>query len=325
MRNQPVSPMAAGPCTWLLAAILAIAFSAAACNNENGVDDAAASENGAAECADQLDNDSDGAIDCDDVECATICAANGDTDSSTDSDTNAPSGPTFHVFLLLGQSNMEGWPKALDEDRGEDERVQVLGFDNCTRTGRKTDEWDVAAPPLHSCWNDGLGPGDYFAKTLVEVIPEGDTIGLVPCAKNGEAIETFMKDGGQYWQWIVDRAKLAQDAGGVIEGFIFHQGESNNMQSDWPSKVQAFIADLKSELGLGDIPFLPGELAQDGSCSGHNPLVHQLEGLIPNTHVVVSDGLHVDPSDEWNVHFDHASQVTFGQRYAQTMIDALGW
>ena len=58
----------------------------------------------------------------------------------------------------------------------------MLGFDDCTETGRQTDVWDTAAAPLHECSTGAIGPGDYFAKTLLPILPSSDTIGLVPCA-----------------------------------------------------------------------------------------------------------------------------------------------
>ncbi len=234
--------------------------------------------------------------------------------------------PVFHVFLLLGQSNMEGYPKAQPADRGEDPRVKVLGYDECAATGRHTNQWDTAAPPLHSCWNDALGPGDYFAKTLIQSLPAQDTLGLVPCAIAGEKIETFMKVGGTKYDWIVQRAKLAQQAGGVIEGILFHQGESNNGDPSWPGKVNTLVTDLRTDLSLGNVPFVAGELLYSGACAGHNTLVNQLPSVITNAHVVSASGLVVDPTDtQWNLHFSRDSQVTFGTRYAQTMKAALGW
>ena len=237
---------------------------------------------------------------------------------------SASSGPTFHVFLLLGQSNMAGYPKAEDADEVEDSRITVLGYDDCAATGRNTDEWDVAAPPLHECWNGAIGPADYFAKTFIESLPAEDTIGLVPCAISGERIETFMKVGGAKYAWIVQRAKLAQQAGGVIEGILFHQGESNNGDPSWPGKVATLITDLKADLELGDVPFLAGELPYDGDCAGHNTLVDMLPAIVTNGHVVSADGLDLDPADTmWRLHFGHDALVTFGQRYAATMIEAL--
>jgi hypothetical protein len=234
--------------------------------------------------------------------------------------------PTFHVFLLLGQSNMAGYPKAQQADRTEDPRVRVLGFDDCAATGRVTDQWDVAAPPLHECWNDGLGPGDYFAKTLLDIIPEGDSIGLVPCAISGERIEPFLKVGGTRYDYIVRRARMAQAAGGVIEGILFHQGESNNGDPSWPGKVNTLVTDLRTDLALGEVPFLAGELLYTGGTAGHNTQVNRIPGTVSNSFVISANGLVVDPADtQWNLHFGHDSVVEFGKRYAQTMIEALGW
>jgi len=230
------------------------------------------------------------------------------------------------VFLLLGQSNMAGYPKAQDADKVKNERIRVLGFDACAATGRQLDKWDVAVAPLHECWNGALGPGDYFSKTIIDKIPAGDTIGLVPCAISGEKIETFLKVGGSKYTWIVQRAKLAQQAGGVIEGMLFHQGESNNGDSSWPGKVNTLVTDLRADLAIGNVPFLAGELAYDGGSAIHNMQVAKLPTVVTNAFVVSASGLALDPADTtYHVHFGHDAQVTFGKRYAAKMIEALHW
>jgi hypothetical protein len=161
---------------------------------------------------------------------------------------------------------------------------------------------------------------------LLEVIPEGDTIGLVPSAISGERIEAFLKVGGTRYARLIQRAQRAQEAGGVIEGILFHQGESNNGDPSWPGKVNTLITDLRADLGLGEVPFLAGELLYSGGAAGHNRLVNQLPSLVSNAYVIPANGLVVDPADtQWNLHFDRDSQVEFGKRYAQTMIAALGW
>jgi hypothetical protein len=231
----------------------------------------------------------------------------------------------FHVFLLLGQSNMSGYPKAQAADKVEDPRILVLGYDNNPSLGRVTDQWDVACPPLHESYQGAIGPGDWFAKTIIKELPEGDTIGLVPCAINGEKIETFLKSGGSKYNWIVNRAKLAQKKGGIIEGILFHQGESNNGDSSWPGKVNTLVEDLRKDLQLGDIPFLAGEIPYDGGCASHNTLVNKLPSTIKNCYVVSASGLSLDPSDAWRLHFSHDAQVTLGKRYAEKMTQVLGW
>jgi hypothetical protein len=47
---------------------------------------------------------------------------------------------SFYVFLLIGQSNMEGQPQPDAEDRTEDPRVKVLAYNDCPNLGRTYNE-----------------------------------------------------------------------------------------------------------------------------------------------------------------------------------------
>lgn len=236
----------------------------------------------------------------------------------------------FLVFLLLGQSNMEGAPQPESQDRAEDPRIKVLAYDNCPALGREYNQWYTASPPLHSC-GGGVGPGDYFAKTLLESLPEDYTIGLVPCGVNGAPIDLFLKGvprnshylpPDDHWEtgyeWIVTRAQEAQKTG-TVAGILFHQGESNNGQPDWVGKVQGFVSDLRTDLGLGDVPFLAGEMYYQGAGAGHNALVAELPSAITNAHVISASGL--TGTDQW--HFDLASQRELGTRYGAKMQELL--
>ena len=221
---------------------------------------------------------------------------------------------------------MAGYAKAQATDKENSPRIRVIGFDDCTATGRKKDQWDDAEPPLHECWNSAVGPGDWFSKTLLDKIPATDSILLVPCALSGQSM-SVMKKGTDNYTWFISRAKSAQQLGGVIEGFIFHQGESDCGSSSWPNTVKQFVTDLRTDLGLtNNPPFLAGELPRASACSNHNPLVNQLPGLITNAYVVSSEGLNLDPADtQWHMHFGHDDTVELGKRYAAKMIEALKW
>jgi hypothetical protein len=238
----------------------------------------------------------------------------------------------FYVFLLIGQSNMEGQPQADVEDRTDDPRVKVLAYNNCPNLGRTYNEWTTATPPLHSCYA-GLGPGDGFGKALAAAFPQA-TIGLVPCAISGVDIDFFRKGvtsarraefrippdnhwGGAY-EWVIERARLAQQSG-VIRGIIFHQGESDTGQAVWVDKVNGMLTDLRADLGLGDVPFLAGELLYGGCCSSHNPIINRIPTTITNGHVISASGLMGSDT----AHFDLAGQRELGARYGQRMIELL--
>lgn len=238
------------------------------------------------------------------------------------------------VFLLFGQSNMEGVPQPQAQDKVENERIKVLAYNNCSNLGRTYNQWYTAVPPLHGC-NAGVGPGDYFAKTLAEAYPN-TTIWLVPAAISGVDIAFFQKgvrstrrgefqippdnhwDGA--YEWVMQRAKLAQEKG-PIRGIIFHQGESDSGQQAWLDKVAGIVSDLHTDLGLAErVPFIAGELLYSGCCSGHNTIVNQIPGKIPNSFVASAQGLAA--MDQY--HFDLAGQRTLGQRYGELMLEAFG-
>jgi hypothetical protein len=230
-------------------------------------------------------------------------------------------------------------PPSEQQDRTPNPRVKVLALNNCAQRNQVYNQWYTASPSLHTCAAT-LGPGDYFGKTMADALPNA-TIGLVPNAIAGVNIDTFRKGvvsstrgmwfyppdnrRNSAYETVIERARLAQQVG-VIKGILFHQGESDSGQQAWLGKVQDMLSDLKADLGLGDIPFLAGELLYSpvGCCGGHNTLINQLPGLIPGARVVSANGLGNYTGDAGNLHFSTTGQREFGRRYATTMLDALG-
>lgn len=234
------------------------------------------------------------------------------------------SDPVFHIFLLMGQSNMAGVATSKASDRNTDERLKVLGGCN-----QPAGQWNLANPPLSDCpgekgWNlsDAVDPGIWFGKTLLEKLPAGHTIGLVGTAESGESINTFIQ-GGSHHQMILNKiakAKTAENA--RFAGVIFHQGESDSGQETWPDKVVQLYNEVKAAFGVDyDVPFILGELPQGGCCSGHNVRVHEAADKLPMGYWVSQEGTNV--MDQY--HFDHPSVVLMGKRYGETMLEALGW
>lgn len=255
--------------------------------------------------------------------------------SSSESEGTGPAPAGLQIFLLIGQSNMEGVPLPQAEDTVEDPRVQVLGYTNCDGGGvsRQYNQWYVAKPPLHSCWA-GVGPGDWFAKTLLESWPDAE-IALIPLAISGVDIDFFRKGvvsarRGEFqippdntksgaYEMVIERATLAQELG-TIRGILFHQGESDSGQQVWVTKVAEIVSDLRTDLGLGeDVPFIAGELLYSGCCAGHNARVNELPNVIPNAHVVSASGL----AGQDQYHFNLAGQRELGRRYAEAFLASL--
>jgi hypothetical protein len=207
----------------------------------------------------------------------------------------------------------------------------------------------LASPPLHNCY-EGLGPGDYFSKTLLDTSDKLglgiDTIGLIPCAISGVDISFFSKGvrssrrgdfqispvdtGISAYLWMLGRVRTAMQKGN-LRGILFHQGESDwtdTARALWPGRVEAILKNLKTDLGLTtDIPFVAGELryklgrtTNESCCYAHNPYVDTLVSQVPNAAKVSASGL-TGLQDAY--HFDAASQRIFGHRYAAAMVPLL--
>lgn len=77
---------------------------------------------------------------------------------------------------------------------------------------------------------------------------------------------------------------------------LMHQGESDNGDTTWPSKVRLVYDNLLKDLDLQPekVPLLAGEMvsaAEGGICAGMNTIIATLPQEIPNSYVISSEGL----------------------------------
>lgn len=235
-----------------------------------------------------------------------------------------PPEPETHIYLAVGQSNMQGAAHLPDEPIFHD-RVLVMQDQNCPPSDNNPygyGEWREMFPPLIKCKEGerpdpngvtrpiGLGPADSFAVAMAEASGEHVTIGIVGAAYGDTAIEQHLPncsgqclpswgsniDGApvvngttRLYDWVVDLAKRAQETG-VIKGIIFHQGENNaNNPSNWLTNVNEYVTSLRNDLGLdpADCPFIAGELPHTGgSAAAMNPVIQQIPEHVENGHWV---------------------------------------
>ena len=256
--------------------------------------------------------------------------------------------PNFHIYLAFGQSNMEGQGNIENQDKTVDERFQILwSADNGSCSGKTKGQWAKATPPLAHCNNAKLGPTDYFGRTMVEKTDSKIKVGVVVVAVAGCSIKLFDKNnyqnyvnsvktsqswmtgyinqyGGNPYGRLIEMAKKAQEDG-VIKGIIFHQGETDAGDGNWPSAVKKVYDNIIKDLGLGsDIPFLAGEVLRSGVSKGANNNIAKLPQQSKNFYVVSSEGFNQALGDGQNVHFTSQEYRDFGKRYAEKMIEVLG-
>lgn len=253
--------------------------------------------------------------------------------------------PNFYIFLAFGQSNMEGSaPFEAQDTVAVDSRFRVLEAVNCANLNRTKGNWYTAVPPLVRC-KTGLGPVDYFGRTLVANLPKHIKVGIINVAIGGCKIELFDKDNYQSYtatapEWmksmlaeyegnpyarLVEMAKIAQQSG-VIKGILLHQGESNTGDKTWPVKVKGVYNNLLTDLNLDpkNTPLLAGEVVnadQGGVCASMNDIIATLPQTIPNAYVISSAGC---PDGPDNLHFSATGYRMLGKRYAAKMLALLG-
>ncbi|RZJ76383.1 MAG: sialate O-acetylesterase [Flavobacterium sp.] len=250
----------------------------------------------------------------------------------------------YHIYLCIGQSNMEGNARFEAEDTAHvDPRFQLLQAVNCPDLKREMNTWYTAVPPLTRC-NTGLTPVDYFGRTLVANLSKKIRVGVVVVAIGGCKIELFDKENQEEYiatapEWmkgmlkqydnspyarLIELAKEAQKKG-VIKGILLHQGESNTGDSLWVKKVEQVYDNLLSDLHLKaiDVPLLAGEVvnvAQNGVCGSMNRIIAKLPQTIPNSYVISSEGC-TAAADK--LHFNAAGYRELGKRYATQMLTIL--
>jgi len=242
---------------------------------------------------------------------------------------------------------MEGFPGVQPQDKTNvDDRFQVLAAVNFPRMGRKKGNWYTAVPPLCRP-STGLGPADYFGRTMVANLPKNVRVGVVVVAVGGCKIELFEENhyqsyasnapvwmksmirayNGNPYEYLVSMAKLAQKDG-VIKGILLHQGESNTGDRQWPNKVKGVYNNLINDLNLNpaEVPLLAGEVVnadQKGQCATMNKIIDELPKTIPNCYVISSAGCTAIPPQ--HLHFDPAGYRELGKRYGEKILSLPGY
>jgi len=208
--------------------------------------------------------------------------------------------------------------------------------------------------------NIGLTPVDYFGRVLVANTPEDVTIGVIAVANGDMALAAFHKTkaedyyrgrgtiGGRpsqtemqgmsryrgvgyasMYEAIVQNAKIAQRAGGIVKGIIVHQGESGQglADYDWDELLEEIYNDMLSDLGLepNSIPILLGQTWNGGSGNTGGALSSEarIQTVLPNAWIISSVGCtgRTGQGQPDNIHFGSEGLQLLGTRYGEKMVE----
>lgn len=229
----------------------------------------------------------------------------------------------FHIFILMGQSNMAGFDFLLDSDT-----ISVSHVLKIPTILDSNMEWVPASHPLHNrTATDRFGLGLSFAEKYKETY-KGVTVGLIPLANGGKEIDRLNK-GSEVYDDFLRKVEFAKGQG-VLKGVLWHQGESDTVEeilaNTYETKLHKLISDIRKDVADPKLPFIVGNLAEFyGTGTEHNKPervrrikhVSQVLRNLPNkvnfTGFVESTGC--TSMDHYNVHFDRESYIILGQRY----------
>lgn len=230
-----------------------------------------------------------------------------------------PAKESFHIYLLMGQSNMVGRDTRTLASQADDPHVLALSPD-----GR----WAVARDPIHAQVGriaPGAGPGIPFALEMLKADPQV-TIGLVPCAVGGTQLRRWVKGGDLYEQAVSRAREASQD--GRIKGVLWHQGEADTSKKEnaetYGARLTQMFSDLRQDLGVPDLPIVVGQLGDFLTLTPEkNPYaetvraaIRHVPELMPGVGYADSAGLG-DKGDK--LHFSADAQRELGARYAKAM------
>ena len=255
--------------------------------------------------------------------------------------------PDFHIYLCIGQSNMEAGARPAEQDKDfNDPRFQFMAAVDMPNLGREKGNWYTAVPPICREGNN-LGPVDFFGRKMIESLPENYRIGVINVSVAGARIELWDKEdykdyidnerdwmkaivshyGGNPYQRLIDMARIAQKDG-VIKGILMHQGESNSEDPLWPERVKRIYDNICNDLGLDpeETPLLAGELKyaeQGGVCHAFNTtIMPRLPEVLPNAHIISALGCE-STGDQF--HFSTEGMRLLGYRFADKMLELKGF
>lgn len=231
----------------------------------------------------------------------------------------------FHLFLLMGQSNMAGYGELLPEDNKEIEGTYMLR-DGVNQMEKYS--WVPAKQPIHCrLESDRYCLAGPFAKAHRALYPR-IAVGLIPMGWGGAAI-TDMNKGTPLYQEMIDKVLWAKKQG-KLKALLWHQGESDTVSEEaadqYATRLIQLIEDIRSDLNEPGLKVIIGNLAEfygtgvDHSAPQRVKQINKVKDSLRHvseklSHVGFVESKGLRSIDHHQVHFDRESYIIFGKRY----------
>jgi hypothetical protein len=233
--------------------------------------------------------------------------------------------PELDLFLFIGQSNMAG-RGYMDPEAGDMKPVQnTYLFTPCFHWEEATNPFNKYSSVRKQISLQRISPAYGFAQHMSAQISK--KIGLIVNARGATTIKQWMKGSpDSLYDAALIRIKEAMKWG-KVKAILWHQGEgdSGRVSPDpdepgtYPYQLKKMVADFRHDLGDPNIPIIAGELAYwrgngEGSAN-FNKMIRTISDWIPHSDWVSADGT-TPLINETDPHFDRASNILLGERYA---------
>lgn len=224
------------------------------------------------------------------------------------------------LFLLIGQSNMEGEAPVSEDDDNTLDGVWLLNssgvFVPSTSRMNIYSTIRFQGTPKY-----GLGPS--FAKTMHNL--SGANIAIVSNARGGTNIAQWKKGSGfEFYEEAVRRTKEAMAVSGVkLKAILWHQGEGDSglpdLQDYYTSELSIIVNDFRKDLDAPDLPFVVGEIGYKYvNANRFNSYICNISSYIDNTDCVSAQGCSLQLD---NTHFSRDGYDLLGKRYAEKVYE----
>ncbi|QEL16401.1 sialate O-acetylesterase [Limnoglobus roseus] len=252
----------------------------------------------------------------------------------------------YEVFLVAGQSNCDGrgkaeeltgplakWAKPQADVRiaysCSSQRGPVL-----TSNGFQPLQpgWSVppGKPRITTLPGKSFGPEVAFGRGLADHF-KGKNVTLIKYAEGGTSLAKDWNPDAKdklYAAFLTfTRQSLKELKDGKhtfdLRGMIWHQGESDAglTAEKYEALLSQFITRVRKDLEAPGLPFGVGEVYDNGKRDAVRAAQKSVAGKVPGAFFVSAAGLH---TQDQGTHFDAASQITLGERFAAGMVKALG-
>jgi hypothetical protein len=226
----------------------------------------------------------------------------------------------FWIFILTGQSNMAG--------RGQVEPIDTISNRRILTIDRNL-RWIYAKEPLHFYEPNltGLDCGVSFANTLINSIPIGISVGIIPCAVGGSSIEQWLGDSTHREVALMtnfkEKVRFALQFG-TIKGILWHQGESNANPVSIPTyrkNLDKLLSAFRTTVQNDSLPIMIGQLGPYAEPREKQMLWDSINSIVDdlaeqNSKISVVNTQDLEHKGD-QVHFDSKSQRMMGARFAQ--------